>query len=79
MKYCRNCESGKDKSTRTGIAIDTKFFGKQSYSISGCGLENIKHVETKETIRFWSSRNENNNCQFYKRKWWKFWITNDNK
>lgn len=25
----------------------------------------------------WSTINKDNNCEFYKRKWWKFWVKED--
>ena len=37
-------------------------------------LYGSKHIVTKERETDYYNLNKDNNCCYYKRKWWKFWV-----
>lgn len=72
--YCRNCINENSKICGTTIKVHSKHFGLVLHSVRGCGKENIVFKEDENGYSFIPKRNVNNNCEWYKKKWWKFWI-----
>ena len=65
MKYCRNCKYFSSLS----IANDCKFPQKIFDELTGLYIIEYPIDFTKS--------NKNNDCKYYKKNWWKFWIKED--
>ena len=72
--YCKNCVFEKKKESGYGQTIESKYFGRVSHYIKGCGREQIDFKENENGYSFIPYRNRNNDCSSYKREWYKFWV-----
>ena len=69
--YCKNCKYYR-RETLTGNPYcgASKKYGKMLHSKDNF-LEKSKSFRE---VWFADEINKNNDCPYYKRKWWKFWI-----
>ncbi len=74
MRYCKDCSHKNDKYISTGLQTISARFGEVSHHVKGCGEEKIEYNEDKNGYSLIPVRNKNNDCSWYKRIWWKFWI-----
>lgn len=66
-KYCNDCKYNK---------VYRSMFGESTHCYTPENLK-IRHDYDKQYVDILynqSTLNKNNNCPFYKTKWWKFWI-----
>lgn len=65
---CIDCSDDKDRSCTTILEINSDGPQTKSYTIQGCIGKKLNYNEV--TKQFIVTKEP---CQFYKRKWWKFW------
>jgi hypothetical protein len=62
--YCKNC---KNLTTADGFSILICIISSEARDWYSAKTKTYKQYEPK-------LKNVGNNCSFYRRKWWKFWV-----
>ncbi len=78
MNECKNCKHYKAATfTERGFgSVKVKVYCDPNDTIKAVGL--TLTYDKKDLIEC-SQHNKNNDCKYYKRKWWKFWVKENKK